>query len=47
MYKHGYTIRQIAEELDRTWQSTNKRLIRLREQDPSIPFSTRKGRHQA
>lgn len=44
MYKHGYTVRQIAEELDRTWQSTNKRLIRLREKDPSIPFSMRKGR---
>ena len=47
MYRRGYTVRQIAEELDRTWQSTNKRLIRLREQDPSIPFSTRKGRHRA
>jgi hypothetical protein len=47
LYKHGYTIRQIAEELDRTWQSTNKRLIRLREQDPSIPYSQNKGRHQA
>lgn len=47
MYRRGYTISQIAEELDRTWQSTNKRLIQLREQDPSIPHSMRKGRHRA
>lgn len=47
MYKHGYTIRQIAEELGRTWHSTNRRLIRLREQDPSIPYSQNKGRHRA
>ena len=47
MYKHGYTVRQIAEEIDRTWHSTNRRLIRLREQDPSIPYSQNKGRHRA
>ena len=46
MYRRGYTIRQIAEELGRTWQSTNKRLIRLREQDTSIPYSSRKGRRR-
>ena len=46
MYRRGYTIRQIAEELDRTWHSTNKRLRQLREQDPTIPYSTRKGRNK-
>ena len=47
MYRRGYTIRQIAEELGRTWHSTNKRLRQLREQDPTIPYSTHKGRHRA
>lgn len=47
MYRRGYTISQIAEELGRTWHSTNKRLRQLREQDPTIPYSTHKGRHRA
>lgn len=46
MYRHGHTVKEIAEELGRTWQSTNKQLIRLRKEDPSIPFSTKKGNYR-
>lgn len=44
MVKGNHTIQEIAEEIDRSWDATQKRVTRLRK-IYGLPYSTRKGRH--
>ena len=45
MVKGGHTIQEIADEIDRTWDATHKRITRLRK-IYNLPYSTHKGRHR-
>ncbi|HCG58573.1 MAG TPA: hypothetical protein DEV97_00990 [Lachnospiraceae bacterium] len=45
MVKGGHTIQEIADEIDRSWDATQKRVTRLRKVY-GLPYSTRKGRHK-
>ena len=45
MVKGGHTIQEIADEIDRTWDATHKRITRLRK-IYNLPYSMNKGRHR-
>lgn len=45
MVKANHTIEEIAEEINRSWDATQKRITRLRK-IYGLPYSTRKGRHK-